>query len=147
MIPKGFLPRLVVLLFAAVLAVSLAAEFIAVPWSVAGPSMQPTLWDGERVLVDVWSYRNRRPRIGEVVLVEGPDGTWLVKRMAALPAGTAAPDPRVWGESPAGRSLWLLGDNPASSADSRRFGAVPADRVRGRVVLRFWPPNRAGRVR
>ena len=147
MIPEGFLSRLALLLLAIVLAVSLAAEFVARPWLVAGPSMQPTLLDGERVLVDVLSYRHRDPRIGEVVLVEGPDGTRLVKRVAPLPAGAALPDPRLWGGPAGGRAFWLLGDNPASSVDSRRFGAVPAERLRGRVVARFWPPARAGRVR
>ena len=37
-------------------------SWIATPWSIAGPSMEPTLRPGDRVLVDLWSYRHRRPR-------------------------------------------------------------------------------------
>jgi len=40
--------------------------------------------------------------------------------------------------------LWVEGDNPAGSTDSRQFGAVPAAALRGRVVLRLWP--RPGRI-
>jgi hypothetical protein len=43
--------------------------------------------------------------------------------------------------------LWMLGDNQPSSADSRDFGAVKVDRVVGRAVTTFWPPNRWGRIR
>lgn len=39
---------------------------------------------------------------------------------------------------PAG-SVFLLGDDRASSVDSREFGAVPRTEVTGRVLLRAWP--------
>jgi signal peptidase I len=38
--------------------------------------------------------------------------------------------------------IWVLGDNRDHSVDSRKFGAVPADSIVGRVALRFWPLNR-----
>jgi len=35
---------------------------------------------------------------------------------------------------------WLSSDNPAAGpVDSRVFGAVPADLIEARVVLRYWP--------
>ena len=43
---------------------------------------------------------------------------------------------------PAG-SLFMLGDNRDSSADSRYWGFVPADKLVGRAVLLYWPPWRA----
>ncbi len=39
---------------------------------------------------------------------------------------------------------FVLGDNRAASIDSRHFGPVTRDRVRQRVVLRFWPLQRFG---
>lgn len=33
--------------------------------------------------------------------------------------------------------VWLQGDNPADSRDSRSFGPVPESLLRGRVVCRF----------
>jgi signal peptidase I len=37
---------------------------------------------------------------------------------------------------------FLLGDNRASSCDSRVFGPVPADRLNAKLVVTYWPPNR-----
>ena len=39
---------------------------------------------------------------------------------------------------------WVMGDDPASSEDSRHFGIVPAGSVVGRVVWRYHPLRRAG---
>jgi signal peptidase I len=115
----------------------LGLRFLAVPWIVAGPSMEPVLRSGDGVLVDVWSYRRREPREREVSLFRAPDGTPMVKRVTRPPRG----------RFPDGEGVWLLGDNAASSRDSREFGAVPAERFRGRVVWRYWPPSRFGPVR
>jgi signal peptidase I len=35
--------------------------------------------------------------------------------------------------------LWVEGDNPWNSNDSRNYGAVPASLIVGRVVCRLWP--------
>ena len=40
----------------------------------------------------------------------------------------------------------LLGDNRGDSLDSRILGLVDGKRIIGRVVFRFWPPNRFGFV-
>jgi signal peptidase I len=97
--------------------------------------MEPALRPGDRVLVDRWTYRYRRPREGEVVLLDGPAFVPLVKRIGRPPA---AGDPE---------RLWVVGDNRAHSTDSRRFGTVAAPQVRGRIVLRYWPLSRVGLVR
>ncbi len=39
----------------------------------------------------------------------------------------------------ANRTAWLVGDNAADSQDSRTYGAVQLESVRGVVV---WPRNR-----
>ena len=44
-----------------------------------------------------------------------------------------------------GNKLSVLGDNRALSCDSRRWGVVPRKSIIGRVDLRYWPPNRAGK--
>jgi signal peptidase I len=44
---------------------------------------------------------------------------------------------------PAGK-LYLLGDDSQDSMDSRFTGALEIDKVRGRVLLRVWPPSRIG---
>lgn len=39
-------------------------------------------------------------------------------------------------------SFFVLGDNSASSQDSRYWGFVPAKNILGRAILIYWPPNR-----
>ena len=118
--------------------IELATRHLAIPWTIDGSSMEPALSAGDRVIVDVWSYRHRRPRVGEIALLEAPrgDAGLLVKRVAAGPGARGGPD-----------RLWVEGDNREQSLDSRTFGPVAAHGFRGRVILRYWPPSRAGRVR
>jgi len=109
----------------------LGLEFVARPWIVVGDSMEPALRPGDRVLVDVWTYRQRPPRPPEIVVFRsGAGSAAMVKRVAGV-VSTAR------GE---GVSLWLLGDNSRHSLDSRVLGAVESERVIGRVVVRLWPP-------
>jgi nickel-type superoxide dismutase maturation protease len=90
--------------------------------------MAPALRHGDQVLVR-WT-RWPRPRTGDVVLVDLPGDRGLgIKRLQRR---------EETGE------LWLAGDNPGGSTDSRQFGAVSPTALRGRVVLRLWP--RPGRI-
>jgi nickel-type superoxide dismutase maturation protease len=93
---------------------------------VRGPSMSPTLRDGDVVLVRFGG----RVSAGDVVLVRWParPGQLSVKR-------AVRPDGSRW---------WVLGDNPFGSTDSRLLG--PAE-VLAVVRFRLWPrPHRLGRV-
>lgn len=95
--------------------------------------MRPTLEPGDWALA-MRTDRGRRPRIGDIVVLEHPDrpGFELVKRVTAV---------RNSSRSDASE-LWVEGDDPASSTDSRHFGPVDGSRVRGRLVLVWWPPSR-----
>jgi len=44
-------------------------------------------------------------------------------------------------------SIFVLGDNPAQSDDSREFGPVPVESVIGRATFVVWPLTRAQRLR
>lgn len=125
---------------------ALAARKLFILTTVDGPSMEPTLRSGDRVLV----RRTSRPRRGQVVLMHlpvepghPPDRALLLKRVAAVggdhvPDGWASPD--VYGiggaEVPYGHYA-VLGDNRRVSTDSRYFGLVPRDRVVGVMVRPF----------
>ncbi|MGW4891992.1 S26 family signal peptidase [Kitasatospora sp. NPDC004240] len=110
---------------------------------VEGSSMEPTLSDGDRVLV----RRTRVFRRGDVVVIPYPDGArrtqdtpWLVKRVRGV-AGDPAADgcPAV----PSGH-LAVLGDNPRS-LDSRSFGTVPSGTALGIAVRRMSRDGRPAR--
>lgn len=123
---------------------------------VDGRSMQPTLHEGDRVLVVRRSLRHIRS--GDIVVVENPlrqpsgaaarasrnlaGHTWMIKRAAAVPGdpvplSLAAVVSAAAGALVPDRRLLVLGDNPAHSADSRQHGYVAGDRVLGVVVHRF----------
>ena len=97
---------------------------------VDGWSMAPGLLPGDRLLV----ARTRRLRPGDIAVGEDPrePGRPLIKRVAA--------------REPDGR-LVLLGDNPPASTDSRTFGPVAPDTLKGRAVYRYAPSERTGRLR
>ncbi len=90
---------------------------------VAGHSMTPTLRDGQFVLVD----SGRMPSVGELVVAEHPaePGRLVVKRVGALV-----------GDS----SFELVSDNPEAGTDSRTWGPVLAENVRGTVTLILGEP-------
>jgi signal peptidase I len=39
-------------------------------------------------------------------------------------------------------SYFMMGDNRASSCDSRSWGALPRKNIIGKVFMTYWPPNR-----
>ncbi|WP_145793202.1 nickel-type superoxide dismutase maturation protease [Kitasatospora atroaurantiaca] len=88
---------------------------------VVGPSMRPSLHDGDHVLVRYGA----RIRPGAVVLFRHPlrQDLLVVKRAAER-------RPRGW---------WLLSDNQGVHTDSREYGPVPDELVLGRVLLRIRP--------
>ncbi len=95
-----------------------------------------------------------------------PGTTTFVKRIIGLPGdrvqqrngfvsvnGTRLDEPYIEPDRRGGRdftvtvppdSYWVMGDNRASSCDSRAWGAVPRGNLIGEVFAVYWPPNRIG---
>jgi signal peptidase I len=136
-------------------AARLRSSLVAV--RVVGISMQPTLFEGERVLVR--RATAAAVRHGQLVVFAQPQPQllpgwpspdhppWLIKRVVALP-GDPVPRDTVPGSGtgaeavvPPGK-LVVLGDNRDHSFDSRRIGYVDGDTVLG-VVLRRMTPGAA----
>jgi signal peptidase I len=91
---------------------------------VRGRSMEPTLYDGDRLLM----LHGSAPRPGRLAVVRLPDGVIAVKRAVRR-------EPEGW---------WVERDNPLAGVDSWVVGAVPDGDVLGRVLLRL--PRRPARV-
>lgn len=90
---------------------------------VRGRSMEPTLHEGDRLLV----RHGARPRVGRMAVVRLPDGVVAVKRVVR--------------REPDG-GWWVERDNPREGVDSWTVGAIPDEAVVARVVTRLWPWRR-----
>ena len=82
--------------------------------------MNPTLRDGEVVLVD----REAKIEVGDIVIAAHPfeQNSEIVKRVAQI--------------NKRGH-YFLVGDNLEDSNDSRHFGAVSREYIKGKVVARL----------
>ena len=43
-------------------------------------------------------------------------------------------------------TIFAMGDNREGSKDCRAFGCIPLERIESKVVIRFWPLNKFGKV-
>jgi len=86
--------------------------------------MAPRLPSGARVVARPVDQMTPL-RVGQVVVARRPDrpGLEIIKRIQAIDGG----------------AIFLVGDNPSSSTDSRQFGAVPREQIVARVHWRYWP--------
>ncbi|MEU5878704.1 S26 family signal peptidase [Spirillospora sp. NPDC047279] len=140
------------MIFAVVAAVALLAVTATGTWTlrrrlvvvtVRGPSMEPTVYDGDRLLVRVLPAE--RLSTGQVVVLADSSGPheWIVKRLAALPGEPVPRDlvPSITDTRVPGGCLVLLGDNPERSRDSRDAGYFAAGAVLGAAVRRLTPSS------
>jgi len=143
--------------------------FIAQSFLVQGDSMEPSLHDGERLLVDKVTYRFRPPQRGEIIVFSFPKDPRrkFIKRVIGVPGDTVeirnrtliingvpieeeyirGPMYQPYGPItvPEG-TVWVLGDNRNNSEDSRfpDVGPVPYDLIVGRALFIYWPLGEAG---
>jgi signal peptidase I len=141
--------------------------FIAQPFIVSGTSMIPTFEDSEYIIVDQLSYRINEPARGDVVIFKYPKDTskYFIKRIIGLPgelvtiSGTEVKitpadgsDSVILNESYIKNEgvgdvamtlesdeYFVLGDNRASSFDSRYWGPLNDKYIAGRAFLRLFP--------
>lgn len=130
----------------------------------------------DRVLVNKLVYWLRPPHRHDIVVLTAPPqapspGETLIKRIIGLPGETvqvrrgrvsirSAGNRRedlvepYLKEPPAYQMIhrvpenayFVLGDNRNHSQDSHLWGSVPAELVRGKACLIFWPPRRIRRL-
>lgn len=132
--------------------------------TVEGHSMEPTLEEHDRLIIQTLNYE---PELGDIIIIKLPDARPLVKRVIAVEGqtididfenGIVYRDGEVLDEpyimEPTYRSkdmifpatvpegcLFVMGDNRNHSTDSRDMtvGMVPVERVVGKAVFRFMP--------
>ena len=150
-----------------IIAIALAMfirTFIVELYMVEGPSMTPTLINGERLVVNKFIYRFQKPVKGEVVIFRYPrdPSRDFIKRVIATEGDTIEiRDGRVYvngqqlsedyikektrGSYPLSTvpegTVFVMGDNRNNSEDSRfsDVGFVPLHLLKGKAILVFWP--------
>jgi signal peptidase I len=149
---------------AALVVVTIVFLFCFRVFNVEGPSMRPTLENGDKVVVSTIGYK---PKSGDVIVLSGTDGLKkpIVKRVIAVAGdvvdinfttGVVTVNGKEESYSdeltnqqayiafpitvPEG-TVFVLGDNRDVSLDSRssRVGCVDERMIVGKVLFRFFP--------
>ena len=148
--------------------------FIAEPRYIPSNSLDPTLYIGDRLVVDKISYHWQSPHRGDIVVFAPPPqlprlgyepGQAFIKRIIGEPGqtvqvaqgqvlvdGQPLQEPYIL-EPPAyildpvtvpEGQVFVMGDNRNDSNDSHVWGGLPQGNIIGRARLRFWPLDRLG---
>lgn len=80
--------------------------------------MEPTLKNGDKVLVNRLSYMFKTPQKNNIVAVR-VDGKIYIKRISKIENNT----------------FFLTGDNANDSYDSRKYGMVGREQIIGKVIV------------
>jgi len=147
------------------------------PHKIKGSSMEPNYHNGEYLLTDKLTYRFREPKRGEVIvfLAPGANGEEFIKRIIGLPnEDISIKDNSVYInnqkltesyipsdiETRPGAFLkqdqevkipdgyyFVLGDNRTFSSDSRTWGFVKKEVIKGKAWVIYWPISKAGVIK
>jgi signal peptidase I len=159
--------EVVVIVAAAFILALLVQQFVVKPFAIPSPSMENTLREGDRVLVNRLVYHFREPHRGDVIVFHPPGQVSkdpFIKRVVAVGNDTiAVHDGQLWlngvaqdeaylkeaiieGDFPETKipvgDVWAMGDNRNNSGDSRVFGPVPLSSIIGEAFAVYWPINR-----
>ncbi len=159
---RSAVAEIVVLVLLAFTLAMTTKTYVVEAYEIKGRSMVPTFDDGQRVVVlKLFSDIQR----GDIVIFSSQDdpGKDLIKRVIALPGERiqirkgivringkvlkegyledkdyGLYDAEIDEEVRLGQ-IYVLGDNRDDSHDSRRFGSVSGESLKGKVVVRWWP--------
>ena len=159
---RSAVAEIVVLVLLAFTLAMTTKTYVVEAYEIKGRSMVPTFDDGQRVVV-LKLFRDIQR--GDIVIFSSQDdpGKDLIKRVIALPGERiqirkgivringkvlkegyledkdyGLYDAEIDEEVGLGQ-LYVLGDNRDDSHDSRRFGSVSEESLKGKVVVRWWP--------
>lgn len=142
--------------------------FVMTPHEVIGNSMYPTYKNGEYLMASKISYRIGDPQRGDVIIFEYQENQDFIKRIIALPGDTIMlKDGQFYindilldesnylndavytnggeylkeGESKMipQEKYFVVGDNRPQSSDSRAFGPVKDEDIKGKAWIVYFP--------
>lgn len=136
-------------------------------FQVRGSSMEPTLHDGQYLVIGKLIYWVHPPERGDIIVFEPPTNSSddYIKRIVGLPGerveirggavwvdGVVLEEPYTIPGSYSGAwnlgdgEYFVLGDNRNNSSDSHNWGVLPEGNVVGKAWLCYWPPEKWGLV-
>lgn len=150
------------LLAGIVLTAILLRLFVLQPYTISSNSMEPTLEQGDHILVNRLSYQFGSPTRGDIVVFAYPKDTsrTFVKRVIAVEGetielkgnqvfvnGTLVQEPYLKegdyppfeAETIPANNVFVLGDNRKESGDSREWGVLPKSYIIGKAWLIYSP--------
>jgi len=145
-------------------------------FKIPGPSMSPALLPGDHILTDKWAYCDGAPVRGDVIVFRYPRDRQMdfVKRCTAIAGeeielrnrdlfinGIRVEEPYAFFKDlkntlpkrdnfgpytvPEGQ-FFVLGDNRDNSNDSRFWGPVEREDIKGKVRIIYWSWDRENRA-
>jgi signal peptidase I len=136
---------------------------------VNGSSMEPTLHNGQYLIISKITYWIHPPERGDIIVLHPPNNSDedYIKRIVGLPGERIeVRDGKVWVEgvaldepyiasAPKYPGTWTLveeeylvfGDNRNDSSDSHSWGPLEGGRIVGKAWLSYWPPEHWGIVK
>ena len=162
---KGFFKDLFICSLQVVVLTFIIINFVGRVSVVQGQSMYPSLNTNNRIIVNLFNYRFNNPRRGEVIIFKCPGNLKkdYIKRVVGLPGeeieiddgmvyvnGKELKEPYIEYHLPhenmekvklAKNEIFVMGDNRGNSEDSRTWGPVKKNLIRGKAVMIFWPPE------
>lgn len=128
-------------------------------------SMQPTLYEGNLIVVNKLAYKWGELNTGDIAIFHNPNFLEedYIKRLIGTPGdvvsvnsgvvsvnGVALTEPYIAAQPnyedtwtvPAD-SVFVLGDNRNNSSDSHSWGFVPIKDLVGKALVVYWPPQAA----
>jgi len=161
-----FLKELPILVITAVILAFLIKTFIVQPFYIPSGSMEPTLYPGDRVLVNKFIYKFKQPSPGDIIVFvpPGDKDKDFIKRIIAIGGqevevkngevyvnGQTKDEPYIIGmynsndygpERVPLNNVFVMGDNRPNSQDSRVFGPLQKSAIVGKAFMIYWPPQR-----
>lgn len=101
---------------------------------ISGNSMHPTLKNNSLIIIDKYLYKIFDIQRGDILILQIKNEE-VIKRLAFLPGENAEFNNETI--SLKNNEIYILGDNPKESIDSRNFGPVNTKNIIGKIFLSF----------
>lgn len=150
------------------LLIAAGIQFAVQSRQIEGSSMEPTLHNGQRLLVNRLAYQSpNEAQRGDIIVFRAWDQDEdYIKRVVGVPGdeidirdnhirvnGFLLDEPYIANEPTFGTpdtvilgpgEYYVLGDNRGNSSDSRLHGPLPAGKIIGKAWLTYWPLDNLG---